>query len=1078
MSIGISVSRLQRQRVIRVFVSSTFQDMKEEREELVKRVFPKLRKICEQRGVTWGAVDLRWGITDEQQAEGKALPICLREIEDCRPYFIGILGDRYGYIPDEIPSELLEREAWLNENLNKSITELEMLHGALNDPATADHAYFYLRDPSYISPRFKSIEDDNPEKLESLKNRIRESGLPVRENYRNPKELGNLVFKDFTGIIDELYPEGSELNPLDRDALDHEAYAYSRFKIYIGREEYFTRLNQHVESGDKPLVVLGESGSGKSALLANWSEKYRENHPSDLVITHFIGATPYSSDWAMMIRRIMGELKRRYDIHEEVPDAPDKLQSTFANWLHVAASASEKAGHKIVLILDALNQLEDRDSAPDLIWLPPSIPGGIRMILSTLPGRSLDELEKREWQTIDIKLLENNEQTKLIRQYLGLYRKTLSDDRIERIAASEQTHNPLFLRALLDELSVFGVHLNLDRAVEFYLSSKSIPDLYQKILGRLEGDYNREWPGLVEDIMTGIWASGHGLTENEILDLCGAAGNPLPQAQWAEFQAAIERLMVSRSGLMGFAHDYVRDAIRERFLARREDRKRSHERLVEYFQGNELSPRKVKELPWQLLEVEDWQGLYDLLLDLDFFKMAMLENEFELKSWRVKIQENSDLDIVDAYRSVLDEPASLGDNETTRFLARFLNDTGHMAESISLMEYLIGVYRDSGDKLKLAATLRDLGAYQVNFGKLEIGKEHYRESEQISRELGDLQGLNESLYRQGDAIYKQGQFESALKLFRDYEKFCRDRGDMHGLATCLTSQGYVYSERGDHKKALELYRESERINRMRGDRSRIASSLSEQGSSLLRLGEMDKALRLFEESEAISRELGYKSGICQSLNSQGEIHFCRGDLDRTLEMFRQSEQICRETGAKRMLSNMVGNIGLALRYKGDPEGAMVKLLEQEEICREIGYIRGLSNCLGNQGIVHKDLGDLESAMECYKKDEHICRELDRKESIAISLINQGGIHMDLDRLDEAGRAFDESEQISREINAPRPLINVFINKANLFIKRNDLDSALTLAKEALDTAERLGFATEIEESKGVLDEIKAKLKPV
>ena len=68
-------------RVIRVFVSSTFRDMHAEREELVKRVFPQLRKMCEQRGVMWGEVDLRWGITDEQSAEGKVLPICLEEIK-------------------------------------------------------------------------------------------------------------------------------------------------------------------------------------------------------------------------------------------------------------------------------------------------------------------------------------------------------------------------------------------------------------------------------------------------------------------------------------------------------------------------------------------------------------------------------------------------------------------------------------------------------------------------------------------------------------------------------------------------------------------------------------------------------------------------------------------------------------------------------------------------------------------------------------------------------------------------------------------------------------------------------------
>jgi hypothetical protein len=48
-------------REIRVFISSTFRDMHEEREELVKRIFPQLRRLCESRGVTWGEVDVRWG---------------------------------------------------------------------------------------------------------------------------------------------------------------------------------------------------------------------------------------------------------------------------------------------------------------------------------------------------------------------------------------------------------------------------------------------------------------------------------------------------------------------------------------------------------------------------------------------------------------------------------------------------------------------------------------------------------------------------------------------------------------------------------------------------------------------------------------------------------------------------------------------------------------------------------------------------------------------------------------------------------------------------------------------------------
>ena len=93
------------QRTIRVFVSSTFRDMQAERDILSKKIFPQLRKLCEERAVSWTEVDLRWGITDEEKAEGKVLPLCLAEIERCRPWFISLLGARYGWELESVPAE-------------------------------------------------------------------------------------------------------------------------------------------------------------------------------------------------------------------------------------------------------------------------------------------------------------------------------------------------------------------------------------------------------------------------------------------------------------------------------------------------------------------------------------------------------------------------------------------------------------------------------------------------------------------------------------------------------------------------------------------------------------------------------------------------------------------------------------------------------------------------------------------------------------------------------------------------------------------------------------------------------------
>jgi len=62
------------ERVIRVFVSSTFREIQAEREELVTRIVPQFGNCFRSRGVTWGEVEPAWGITGKQNSRRTALP--------------------------------------------------------------------------------------------------------------------------------------------------------------------------------------------------------------------------------------------------------------------------------------------------------------------------------------------------------------------------------------------------------------------------------------------------------------------------------------------------------------------------------------------------------------------------------------------------------------------------------------------------------------------------------------------------------------------------------------------------------------------------------------------------------------------------------------------------------------------------------------------------------------------------------------------------------------------------------------------------------------------------------------------
>ena len=62
-------------KTVRVFISSTFRDMQAERDHLVRFVFPRLREQLLAQRIHLLDVDLRWGVTSEQDAY--ASEVCL-----------------------------------------------------------------------------------------------------------------------------------------------------------------------------------------------------------------------------------------------------------------------------------------------------------------------------------------------------------------------------------------------------------------------------------------------------------------------------------------------------------------------------------------------------------------------------------------------------------------------------------------------------------------------------------------------------------------------------------------------------------------------------------------------------------------------------------------------------------------------------------------------------------------------------------------------------------------------------------------------------------------------------------------
>src|ERR1017187_952094 len=118
-------------RTIRLFVSSTFSDLKAERNALQEKVFPRLKQLCLTKGFRFQAIDLRWGISEEAGRDNKTMRICLRELRRCqqdrpKPNFLILLGNRYGWrpLPEIIPADSFERLEAQIQSTNPDLANL------------------------------------------------------------------------------------------------------------------------------------------------------------------------------------------------------------------------------------------------------------------------------------------------------------------------------------------------------------------------------------------------------------------------------------------------------------------------------------------------------------------------------------------------------------------------------------------------------------------------------------------------------------------------------------------------------------------------------------------------------------------------------------------------------------------------------------------------------------------------------------------------------------------------------------------------------------------------------------------
>lgn len=469
-----------------VFISSTFRDMDFERDIIKSKVIPALNNRFRSQHVEIQSIDLRMGVNTEEMSEAEAaskvLRVCAQNIDAARPFFIGLVGARYGWIPpkdiwqqfiDRLPED--QRKS-MQQTEGKSVTEMEIIYGALSQYSLdTSHTLFYFRDdesykgvPKSRLPEFCDSDPILKQKLKALKQTIRqriyeqggEDDFVSLYRLQWDNDIDNfdedssnfeqLVTEQITRQIEKELPKNQELEWWQEEKLMAESTLTRLLPGICTTLPYFDEQLENT-------IIVGDEGNGRSTLLA-WQWNRRRQYTDDICLVGIVGLTSFSSHtlplltrWCYEIADSIGETENDYT---DFIMTGDKPLSVVCDEFYRLVDLAYEQGREVCLFIDDVDRFyASEPGAVRLAWIDYRVKA---LVTSSLAYSQEVTHIIRDWgDTIELVGLQGDDMMRLIHT-VELNLKTELPQSVRKRIAS-MPHPAAFPAALI---RMFNIGMN------------------------------------------------------------------------------------------------------------------------------------------------------------------------------------------------------------------------------------------------------------------------------------------------------------------------------------------------------------------------------------------------------------------------------------------------------------------------------------------------------------------------------------------------------------------------------------------------------------------------------------------
>jgi ABC-type oligopeptide transport system ATPase subunit len=426
-----------------------------------------------------------------------------------------------------------------------SATHQEIIRGALNTPEGIEspekHVFAFSRTISGL-PLDKSVkgfidlvdgQSDKPsyERLDKLKSELQEKlGIDHFEKYIGEWKDGSLFIaeEDLKKFSDDVHDKIKAViseqlaNVVDKDEIILESRLHGEFKsklteYFCGRTEIIQKLNNYLNdpAEKRVLAMIGDSGSGKSSVMAELVREAENVYKNSVIVYRFIGTSSRSSNLISLLQSVCGQIAKEYNTTIEVlaGEGRDKALYDINGLTEILKKCLALATpvKPIMLFLDALDQLSDSDNARSLYWLPRELPLNTRMIVSSLP--ELKSQLSNHFQ-VDLPLLPVEEASKILERWLKSVSRNLTlGQQKEVLDKFSLTGLPIYLKIAFERAKKWNSYTEQKE----YTLKEDVKGVINSFIDLLEDEHTEDF---VRDVICLILCGRYqGLAENEILEI-------------------------------------------------------------------------------------------------------------------------------------------------------------------------------------------------------------------------------------------------------------------------------------------------------------------------------------------------------------------------------------------------------------------------------------------------------------------------------------------------------------------------------------------------------------------------------